>query len=862
MRKPLAPRFGPLLREPFVPPFLALAAGVLVARFVEFGIRELACAIAALAALAVFGVAKSTQRTAMAACLSALFFAGALVDRVHRPGPAPELDAEAREIVILGGCVVEPPVISDGREQFVLELEPGARARVTLYTRPGESLPPLRYGQNVEMDARMRRAHNYGNPGSFDFAGYLARQNIYWTASAHAATVRLLPGQCGSPFWRAIFGLRVAALGRLDRLYHGDAYKTAMMRGVMMGELTHLEKVWTDDFRRTGTYHCLVISGLHVTVLAAFFLFLMRLCFLPQGPAMAVTSVAVGLYALVTGWQAPAVRAAAGFALFTLARFVFRRPRLMNVLAAVAIGFIIFDPAQMFDASFQLSFLSVAAIGTLALPLLERTSAPVVRALRGLEDTDRDVHLDPRVAHIRVELRLLAETISLRTRLAGRASLALLGITLRGIVVVYELAVISAVVQFGLVLPMAVYFHRVSATGVTANLLIVPMMAAVVPVGFVAIFTGWKLPATLAGWLLGASQWVAGVHAHWEPNWRVPDPPLWLALAFTAALIASAEWRRKLFLCASAVLFALIVWHPFRPQIEPSTLELTAIDVGQGDGLLVAFPDGKLLVLDAGGFPQIGTYKPRMDTGEDVVSPYLWSRSIRRIDAVAISHGHEDHIGGLPAVIDNFHPKELWVGVVHETPDWARVREAVVRERVRIVPLRAGRRFRFGGTDVEVLAPAGDYIAGPSVKNNDSLVLRIAYGRHSMLLTGDIERQVERELVSSGQLARSDVLKVPHHGSRTSTTPPFLDIVRPAFGIISAGFENSFDNPHLDVIKRLQESKVCVTRTDLWGLVSIRTDGRRFRMDTMRWSSGRSSLDDVLGTAAGHLGFPFGFLGP
>jgi competence protein ComEC len=855
-------RCGSLAREPFVPLFVAIAGGVLASRFTDFGIRELAFAIGALAALAVFARWKSTRRVALAACFGALFFAGALIAVAHKPGPAPELDVEAREVVILGGCVVGPPAIVDGREQFPLELEPGARIRLSLYAKENAPLSLLRYGQKIEVEARTRQARNYWNPGAFDFEGYLARQHIYWTASGDAASLRVLPGECGNAFDRAIFAIRAAAIQRIDDLYRGDDYKTAMMRGVLMGELTHLEKVWTDDFRRTGTYHCLVISGLHVAVLAGFFLFLLRLCFLSQGAASAITSIAIWLYAFVTGLQAPAVRAAAAFTLFALARFVFRRARLMNLLAACAVGFIVFDPQQMFDASFQLSFLSVAAIGVLAVPLIERTSAPFAAASRALADTGRDPRFAPRIASIRVELRLLAETLALWTRLSERASCAVVALGVRCLAFVYEMAVLSGVVQFGLVLPMAVYFHRVSATGLTANLLIVPMMAAVVPIGFVALFTGWSLPAILAGWLLTASQWVAAVHAHWEPNWRVPDPPLWLALAFTATLIAAAQWRRKLFLAASFCLFAVIVWHPFPPQIERGSLELTAIDVGQGDGLFVAFPDGKMLVLDAGGFPAIGNHKSRIDTGEDVVSPYLWSRSIRRIDAVAISHGHADHIGGIPAVIDNFHPKELWIGAIPESPDWALVREAARREGVRIVTLRAGQNFSFGGTNVEVLAPAVDYVPLDTAKNDDSLVLRIRHGRHSMLLAGDIERPVERELVENGQLERTDVLKVAHHGSRTSSTEPFLEAVHPAFGIVSVGYENSFHHPHPDVVRRLEDAHMAVLRTDLWGLVSIRTDGRRFRLDTMRWSRGETALDGVFGASAGRLGFPFGFLGP
>lgn len=828
--------------DPLLPPLAALAAGLVLVRFVPFGARELFWVIGVLAVLALLAMWKSTRRATMLACLTALFFAGALVGVAHRPGPAPELDTAPREIVILSGCVVEPPVFSEDREQFLLELGEGARAQISLFLKPGERPPDLRYGQKVEIEARPRRTRNFRNPGSFDYAGYLARRGIYWTASARpGAPVKVLPGACGTLFGRAIFGLRVAALERLERLYRGDTYKTTMMQAILIGESANLERVWTEDFRRTGTYHALVISGLHITVLAAFFLFLMRLCFVPEAAALTLTTLAGWTYALVSGWQPPVIRGAAGFTLFVVVRYLYRRPRLLNLLAAIALAFVICDPEQMFEASFQLSFLSVAAIGAFAVPLMERTSGPLASGLIGLGQRDRDPRLEPRVAHFRLELRLLAETLWLWTRIPQRGWLAAIGFALRAVFWAYEMVVLSTCVQFGLALPMALYFHRLSVTGLSANLLIVPAMSAVVPVGFIAIFTAWKAPAVVAGWLLSFSQWAAQLHARWEPGWRIPDPPLWLAIGLTAALLTAAIFRRRraafvCALCAWVGLLLLIVVHPFPPKVEPGVMELTAIDVGQGESLFLAFPDGKRMLLDGGGIPAFGRRRrPRLDIGEDVVSPYLWNRSIRRLDAIALSHAHEDHIGGLAAVIENFRPRELWTGAMADSPEWLRLREVALRRGVKIVPLHAGQSFRYGGVGIEVLAPFPDYEASAVAHNNDSLVLRLSYGQHSFLLTGDIERPVERQLLANGALMHSDVLKVPHHGSRTSSSVPFLDAVRPAFGVISAGFENSFGNPNAEVLKRLEQRHTEVLRTDLAGLVSIRTDGRRFQLETMRW---------------------------
>ena len=192
-------------------PLAAIASGILVARFVPFQQTELLLVTAAFLLLGVVAVLRHSRILAGACCCLGLFFAGALTSVVHEPGPAPELNAEGREVVILGGCVVEPPAVSGERERFVLELEPHARAQVTLYTRGDEALPPLRYGQNVELDARVRKPHNYGNPGAFDYVNYLARRDIYWTASGAGGTVRILPGHCGSAFAKFAMDLRAGA---------------------------------------------------------------------------------------------------------------------------------------------------------------------------------------------------------------------------------------------------------------------------------------------------------------------------------------------------------------------------------------------------------------------------------------------------------------------------------------------------------------------------------------------------------------------------------------------------------------------------------------------------------------------------
>ena len=805
--------------------------GILAYRFAPVPQPQLLLAAGAFFLLGLLSLWRNARMLAATCCLCGFLFAGQLLALAHRPSPPPELDAKGREIVILGGCVVEPPAISGERERFLLELAPRARAQVTLYTKEGESLPPLQYGQNIEVDARVRKPRNYGNPGDFDYRQYLARQDIYWTASGNAGTVRILPGRCGSPIVKVAMDLRAGVLRRTEQLYRGDEYLSGMMQAMLMGQNFQLQRIWTEEYRNTGTFHVIVISGTHVAILAAFFLFLLRLCFVPQNVAMLLTSAAAWLYAITSGWGAPCVRCAAGLTLYMICCYFYRERRALNLLAAIALGFLVCDPEQLFESSFQLSFLAVAFLGAFATPLIAATSGPLGRGLSDLHDTGRDVHLAPRVAQFRVELRLLVQTLRVPT--------VCVTLPVRVLFFFYEVAAVSAVIQLGLALPMVVYFHRLGLSGLSANAFAIPLMGLAVPAGFLAIFTGWHGMAASAGWLMRVSRVIVGWHAAHEPAWRIPTPPVWLGIALSAALVlfavARGRWWRTAAGVAVAALLILLVWHPFPPEYRPGQLEMSVIDVGQGDSILLVFPDGKRMLMDGGGIPAFGHQtRSQLDTGEDVVAPYLWERGMRTVDIVALSHAHDDHIGGLPALVADFHPRELWTGATPDSAGWRKLRDEAARDGVKIVPMEAPRHFDFGGAALDVLAPLPDYIPNDTPKNNDSLVLRIRYGSRVFLLTGDVEKPIEYRMLDENEIQPVDVLKVAHHGSRTSSTASFLDAAKAPFAIISVGTDNSYGHPNREVLERLGEHNAEVFRTDESGLVTVRTDGKHLSFETFR----------------------------
>jgi competence protein ComEC len=717
------------------------------------------------------------------------------------------------------------------------------------------ALPILHCGDEVEAPVRIKLPERYRDPGAWQYADYLLAQGIGAHANVRASKItvfdatstnhatlsdRFAQYQCklyAAQSWASMRLLSYAssppnrALPKPLRLSSDEA---GMLNAMLFGDRAGLNKSQRIGFERTGSFHLFVVSGMHVGLLAGLLFWLTRRLRLKEWLATLIILALTFGYALLTGFGAPVQRALFMTAVFLLTRLLSRDRHVLNALGASALAVLVISPASLFESSFQMTFLAIVAIGGIAVPIGERTFLPYASATANLWDTWLDAAIPPRVAQFRVMLRLWSESIA---SVIGTWTRNLPSLLVRACLWALELALIGTVAELVMVLPMAVYFHRVTMFALPANMFSVPLVSVLAPVAVItfcaSLLSPWIaiLPGATTSLLLhGITAVIGRVSAVHSADIRVPAPAWWIALLAIAAwgfccwaVRQSRRWA-LVALIVLPVIAAIVLW-PVRATLSPGFMEVTAIDVGQGDSIFVAAPDGATMLVDAGGpvggVTEAAEATSRFDVGEEVVSPYLWSRNLRHLDVLVLSHAHSDHMGGMPAIMRNFRPRELWVSIDSNSKAYRNLLAEAKDFGVEVRHFSAGDHMTWGETQITILAPAPGYSNPNPPVNNDSLVMRIQYGGSSVLLEGDAEAPSERTMLATGRVTPVTLLKVGHHGSKTSTTQEFFTAAAPKDAVVSVGKGNTFGHPRFEVIERIGAGRTKLYRTDEFGLTTF-----------------------------------------
>ncbi len=747
----------------------AMAAGIL---FMEHFQRSPKFLIVTCAALTMCGIILTWRRknlTAWLICPIIFFAVGGLRFSAVDTLPPNDVSKFAGEYAQITGVIREEPQVKtlpNGSTQvrFVVDVAGDMQGGLilTYYPKPGETLLAARIGDKISAGGNLKLISNYKNPGQIDTVTRMKANGITARLSAdkRGISVEAVDGGLWTEFLRGVAAIREHYRASMAEVM--SAEDAAAIFAMLFGGYAGLNPELVEDFQTTGIVHILSVSGSHMSMLAMATAWLCLLMRLPRGVTFAVGLFVIGTYAILSALLPQVLRSATMGVLIFFAKTLDAEAEGARLLTMTAMCMLLNQPLLLFDISFQLSFTATAGLMYLSADLRE--------AMERLP-------------------KFFTEPASM-TIAAQAASL-----------------------------PIVVwYFNQVSMSSVLANVFVMPILevviiggllggilAALVPVAGMIFFAGMAL-------IFGAGAELNRAFASLPfSSVQVPTLGLWAGLFYYAALIL----RRPVILLAMLLPIVLSVVR------IGGDVEVSFVDVGQGDCAIVLTPHGKCLIFDAG-----GVREHMFDVGGRVVVPYLKHENIREVDKIFLTHVHEDHSGGAGAVIKKFPVGEV-ITAGEPRSEYAAV-FGIAEEY--LPPLRAGHAgevFTVDGVQVEVLF-------APSVGNGNEIsnVYRVRYGGLSFLITGDLVKEVETQILREGVDVSSTVLKVGHHGSATSSSEEFLRAVSPRCAVICVGYGNNFGHPRAEVLERLERLPAKIYRTDRDGLIKFRTDGKSLSVET------------------------------
>jgi competence protein ComEC len=737
---------------------------------------------------------------------------------------------------VMTGTIISPLDRDPDRTAFVLDLVDldGTPVSGKVRVSVREAVTIIGYGDFIRVSGKMFGPAGYDNPSSFDYGAYLAQSGIYRIVGVkNSGSITVL--HAGRGLFRTIQDWRERI--RQAFLASTSGPGSAIIQAMVLGEEGGLTDGLRDRFMAAGVTHIISISGSHLGMVALLCFGLVRLLMRlmperhyhlltvyadPKKIAALITLPLVLFYTLLAGGQVATVRSLIMITAGLAALLLDRENALMHSLATAALAILLTGPQSLFDISFQLSFISVLSIGYTVLLWNE---------------------LGLKASHAAQKFRnsaALLILVSLSTSLATGPL-------------------------------VAHYFNQFSLAGVVSNMIVVPFAGlVVVPLGLssgvLSLFTHHLPFAALNQFAADAFIGIVTFFSRLPiAEFHPPSPGVIWLLTYGAFVLSLAGVARSRLLyhakplefssrvsraavttaAFAGTLLLIITTLHFFPR---RGVEVSFPDVGQGDCSLVRLRSGKTVLIDGG-----GAYDNRFDIGRRVLAPYLWNKGVRRLDLVILSHPHPDHMNGLKFILKKFQVGQVWEsGLDSDLSGYEEFRDIITEKNIPRKTVFAGDAPAvLGEATFTVLHPSQGFVARErqayAAENDRSLVVRIAFDDRVCLFTGDIHREAEQYLLKSGQDLKCDLLKVPHHGSKTSSSDDFVSTAQPKVAVITCGRGNRFGHPASDVVARYENAGARVYRTDVDGAVTVRfeSDG----LQTLKWNDlalRRTGLDKVV----------------
>jgi len=649
-------------------------------------------------------------------------------------------------------------------------------------------------GDRIRFSSRLKNPRNFGLPGEFDYEKYLALRNIHTTAFTRNSEYLILIGDSDLyPFQRRV-DMMAMSLGRFIT-NNISPTEAKILRALLLGDMGAVPKDIKDSYTKAGVNHILSISGFHVGIIAVFVFQIVLLTTrgseslllsfnLRRTPMFLIIPILI-FYLFLSGAASATIRSVIMIVVYIFAMAVEREVDPIDSLLLAAVIILSLSPSSLFDISFQLSFLAIWGILALTPILL----TPFNSMKRG--------------KHYKLLLFFFTSVTAIAATL----------------------------------IPVAYYFHRATLTGLLSNFIIVPLLGyGAVIIGFSALPFIYVIPPIAklllitAAFIIKISNWIIG-HLAILPMLLVFNPnqlELCIFYLFLVLVTFIKNMKIKCGFCLSLALF-LAVSISLHDLPDKGKLILTFFSVGQGESILVKFPEGKSMLIDGGGNPG----EDGWDVGERLLAPALWKMGMDSITYMVMSHPHPDHIRGLKYVAENFRIGEFWEGRSYtENNEYCELLQILKRKNIPIHDLNGSSSpFYIGSIRIEPLAPFAEtsMLATDDYHglNDESLVFRMKCGSFSVLFTGDIGKKTESVLARKPASLRCTLLKIPHHGSRYSSSEEFLKAASPRYAVVSVGYKNGYNLPSEEVLSRLKAMGIMLYRTDFDGTTQVVFDNMK-----------------------------------